>query len=190
MAGSLLRIFVLLGLFSLATLAAKAQEVVHAVAGTVNHINLPAKTITVITDDDSEGTFKDFTTSKTSIDFEKKLRAEAIAADAFKNEGAHVIVYYFGDGDVRTAVALQNLGPGPLTKSIGTVVKFSREKHLLTIQDQSGAIQSFKINGRTVAETGSGAVEGLKFEPDKGDRLRVTATKANGSATALFINAG
>ena len=32
-----------------------------------------------------------------------------------------------------------------------------------------------------------GAVEGERFDPEKGDQVRVTATLANGSPEALFI---
>jgi hypothetical protein len=184
-----LRISILGGLFSLTTLALNAQEVVHALAGTVIQVNQPSKTITVATDDGSEGIFKDMSNPKTSIDFEKKLRAESVAANAFKALGTHVIVFYFGDTDIRTVVALRDIGPGPLNTTNGTVVEFSKGQHLLTIRDQAGAIQSFKINDGTVAETGAGAVEGLKFDPGKGDHLSVTSTQAKGGATALFISA-
>jgi hypothetical protein len=80
------------------------------VTGTVNNINLTAKTITVVTDDGSGGTFKAMTNSKTPVEFDKTLRADATAADAFKKNETRVIVYYFGEGDERTAVALRDLG--------------------------------------------------------------------------------
>ncbi len=51
-----------------------------------------------------------------------------------------MIVYYYGVGTVRTVVALRSLGPGPLTKSRGTVVKFDKGDHPLSIKNQSGAI--------------------------------------------------
>ena len=47
------------GLFSIAAFAANAQEVVHALAGTVTSINSTDKTITIKTDDGSDGVFKD-----------------------------------------------------------------------------------------------------------------------------------
>jgi hypothetical protein len=162
--------------------------VVHALAGTVQNINAAAKTITVITDDGSGGTFKDITASLGAIEFDKVIRADATEAGAFKDKGVRAIVYYCGDGDVRTVVAVRSLGTGPFTKSSGTVVKFDKRQHLLTIQDKSGTTQSFKITQGTVAETDAGAAEGLKFDPNKGEQIRVTATEANGTMTALFIN--
>jgi len=183
-----LRVSILVGCFSVASLAATAQEVVHALTGTVNSINLTAKTITVITDDGSYGIFKDMSTSHASIEFDKNIRTDSTAADEFKKSGERVIVYYYGFGTVRTVVALRSLGPGPFTKSRGTVVKFDKREHSLSIKDQSGAIESFKITRSTVADTGTGAVEGLKFEPGNGDQVQVISTVVSGGTTALFIN--
>jgi hypothetical protein len=183
----ILKTFFLVGCVSLASVPASAQEVVHAVSGTVNNVNLAAKTITVITDDGCGGTFKAMTNSRTPVEFDKTLRVDTIAADAFEKKQTRVIVYYFGAGDLRTAVALRDLGPGPFTKSSGTVVKFERREHSVSIKDQSGTVESFKITRSTVADTGSGAVEGFKFEPGKGDQVQVISTVVNSNATALFV---
>ena len=177
----------LVGLFSLSAFAANAQQVVHALAGTVTNINPTNKTIIINTDDGSEGLFKDMTVSNGSLDFAKDLRADSTPADAFSKKGTHVIVYYCGDGDERTAIALQDLGGGPLQKISGSVTKFNRHQHLLTIKDSAGVSESFHIDPKTVAETAVGAVEGERFDPEKGDQVRVTATLAAGSPEALFI---
>ncbi len=177
------------GFFSLATFAVNAQEVVHALSGIVSFINPTQKTIDINTDDGSEGLFKDLTNSSVSLDFEKNLRADSTPAEAFTKKGANVIVYYFGDRDVRTAVALQDIGEGPLKKISGTVEKFNKHEHLLTIKDASGVSESFHVDPKTVAETAVGAVEGERFDPEKGDQVRVTAILANGSAEAMFIRA-
>jgi hypothetical protein len=161
--------------------------VVHALTGTVTSINPTARAIQIDTNDGSEGLFKDLTKSHTSLDFDKNIRADAVAAAAFTKKGTHVIVYYFGDRDVRTTVALQDLGTKPLDRSSGTVVKFDRHAHLLTIKNSSGVNKSFLIAAKTRAETSAGAVEGYKFNPEKGDQVRVIATPANGNETALFI---
>jgi hypothetical protein len=184
-----LRFSILVGCFSLVSLAATAQEVVHALIGNVSAVDSTAKTITVITDNGSEGLFKDMTNSNTKILFDKNVRSDATAAGEFKKSGVRVIVYYFGsDMGTRTAVALRSLGPGPFTKITGTVVKFDNGDHLLSIKDQSGAVTSFKITSDTVVETGMGAREGFSFQPQTGDQVRVNAMQVNGIVTALFIN--
>ncbi len=181
------QVFCLLGIVSLAASAANAQEVVHALAGTVTSVNPTQQTITVKTDDGSAGVFTDLMKSNVSYEFDRNVRAFSVPASSFTKKGAPVIVYYFGDGDVRTAVALQELGAGPLQKISGSVAKFNKHEHLLTIKDATGASESFHIDTKTVAETPWGAVEGEKFDPSKGDHVRVTAVLANGSEDALFI---
>jgi len=184
-----LRFSVLVGCLGLASFAATAQEVVHGLIGTVSSINPAAKTITVKTDDGFEGLFKDMIGSKTRLEFDKNVRKDATASEEFKKSGERVIVYYYGFGTVRTVVALRSLGPGPFTKSRGAVVKFDKEEHSISIKGQSGAVESFKITPNTIAETDNGAIEGFELRPNKGDLVQVTATAADGNATALFINA-
>ncbi len=174
----------LVGCFSLCPPAATAQEVVHALTGTVTAMNL-GKTIQIDTDDGADVIFKDLTKSNVSLEFDKDLRAQATSADRFNTKGTHVIVYYFGEGDLRTAVALQGLPPGELKKTIGTVVKFDKHQRLMTVESASGSVQSFHITPATVIETSVGAVAGHRFDPQKRDPVRVTA--APGTGTALFI---
>jgi hypothetical protein len=100
-----------------------------------------------------------------------------------------VIVFYFGDGDGRTAVAVRNLGSGPFTNDIGTVVRLDGREHLLSIKTKSGVVKSFKIAADTVAETDLGVVNGIKYQPEKDDQVRVVASTVNGASTALFVRA-
>lgn len=166
---------------------AAAQSVVHALTGTVSDIDPAGKTITVFLDSGTNGVFNDQTNSKAHLSVDRKLIADATAVDAFKKKGAYVIVFYFGGRDTRTAVALRSLGSGPFVAAKGKVEKYDRD-HSITVADSSGAEQTFKINADTVAEGGSGAVDGLKFEAQKGDEVRVVGTSANGSPIALFVS--
>lgn len=167
--------------------AVAAQEVVHALTGTVTAINSASNIILVKTDDGSEGQFNVLKNANLSMDFENRIRAGAVAADVFTKTKTQVLVYYFGDGAVRTVVALEDLGVGPLVKVRGTVVKLERHEHLLTIKNAAGVAMTFHIDDKTVAETAMGVVEGMKCDAQKGDQVRVTATSANGVQTALFV---
>jgi hypothetical protein len=169
--------------------AATAQEVVHALTGTVRSIDPAGRTITIFTDNGSEGLFKDLTNPRLKVDFDKKLRADTSTVDTFKGQGAYVIVFYFGDGDVRTAVSLRNLGSGPFTNDLGTVVRLDGREHVLIIKTKSGLDKSFKIAADTVAETDVGVVNGFKFQPQKDDQVKVVASTVNGAPTALFVRA-
>ena len=168
---------------------ATAQEVVHALTGTVSSIDDTAKTITLFQDNGSQSIFNDIGGSRTRYSLDKKVAAGTTAVNGFNKNGAYVIVFYFGNDDNRTAVALKNLGTGPFTSAVGTVAKFEGRTHTISVSDTSGAVQTFKINAETVAEGSLGVVEGFKFQAEKGDRVRVVSTTVDGSPTALFLSA-
>jgi hypothetical protein len=160
---------------------------IHAVSGTVTAIHPKVGMIEIATDDGSSGHFKCAKNSGVSYDFSKSVRADATEADKFTTTGAHVIVFYFGDGDVRTAVAVQALTEAPIKTITGTVVKFNRHQHLLTIKNSAGADESFSMDPKTVADTVTGVADDFKFDFDKGQSVHVTASAVNGSEAALLI---
>lgn len=170
------------------SVGAIAQEVVHALTGTVSSIEAEAKTITVFTDKGSQAQFRPLANPQAKLVFDKKIRANATAAETFNENGKYVIVFYFGTSDIRTAVALRSLGAGPFTSATGTVVKFDGKSHSITIKDSSGTVQSFNITADTIAETGVGVMDGFKFHTDQGNQVRVVASTATGSPTVLFIH--
>ena len=182
---ALVSICVFAGCLVSVSVSLAAQEVIHALTGTVSSINSD-KTITVFQDNGSKGVFEDMTSSKAHIAFDKRIKAETTAADAFKTKGAYAIVFYYGEADDRTVVALKSLGPGPFKSTVGTIGKFDRA-HSISVVDNSGTAQTFKISAATVAETDVGAVEGLKFQAQKGDHVRVVSAVVDGSPTALFV---
>jgi len=163
------------------------QEVIHALTGTVSSIDPTEKTITLFLDGGSQGTFKDMTNQHVSMSVDKKLLADTTTPDEFKKSGAYVIVFFFYGTDTRTAVALRSLGAGPFTATTGTVTKLEAH-HSITVQDKSGATQTFALDADTVAEGVSGAVSGLKFQADKGDHVRVVGSAKGGNPTALFVS--
>lgn len=186
MSKTVLRGFILSGCLGALSVAATAQQVVHALTGTVRSIDDLSKTIILFQDNGTQGQFKDMTNSKTRIAIDKKIVLDTMPADNFKKQGAYVIVFYYGDNDDRTAVALKNLGAGPFVAADGTVVKYEG-KHSISIKDDTGAVQTFKITDQTVAEGYMGAIEGYKFQADKGDHVRVVGSNENGTLTALFM---
>ena len=177
------------GCLSALALSASAQQVVHALTGTVSSIDDLTKTLIVFQDNGSEGQFKDLTSAKTHMVIDKKVTLESASPDSFKKKGAYVVVFYYGDNDDRTAVALKNLGAGPFTSVEGTVVKYDGKQHSISLQDTAGATQTFKVAQDTIAEGYMGVVDGYKFQAQKGDHIRVVATTDSGGATALFMRA-
>lgn len=182
--------YLLPAFFALSASAVMAQQIVHALAGTVSSINVPAKTITINNDIGSGGTFAVFAKNGNDLEFDKILREDATPADKFAKQGDHVIVYYISsDFNGRTAVALRDLGVGKVDKTSGTIAAYDRHDHRITIKTDAGARESFQIDDKTVVETAMGASEGRRFDPEKGEGVRVTATPATGIENALFINA-
>jgi hypothetical protein len=169
-------------------MASAAQEIIHALTGTVASINSSAKTISVMQDNGPSRDFGLMTNPKTRIAFDKHIEAESTAAGSFDKQGAYVIVfYYYGQGDARTAVAVKSLGTGPFSSMEGTVTKFDSHAHSISVQDSSGAAQTFKLDATTVAESNTGAVSGDRFHADKGDHVRIVSVGADGAATAVFV---
>jgi hypothetical protein len=172
--------------FSLAVSIAKAQQMIHAVSGTVTTIHAKIQMTDIQTDDDSPGSFE-WTKSGVSMTFDKNVSADTVAADKFTTLQAHVIVYYYGVGDIRTLVAVHDVGAGPFVNSVGKIVKLDRRAHQLTIQNSKGGEETFAIDAKTVADTETGVVTNFKFDYNKGVQVHVLATQSNGSQTALLI---
>jgi hypothetical protein len=172
--------------------SAAGQAVVHVVAATVRHVNPQNGMIIATTDDGSEGMFKG-ADAKVQTSLDKALIAQITPAQKFvasseSTTGDRVIVFYFsGEDTARSAYAVLDLGKGPFDKSVGTVTKFDRHAHTLSIKDDSGIETTFRIGANTVGDMTAGAVQGFKYDVAKGEKVRVTATAANGGEDALLI---
>jgi hypothetical protein len=165
-----------------------AQEIIHALTGTVSSIDNAGKTITIFQDSGSGGVvYQQMNNPKTRIAFDKHIQPETVSATQFDKQGAYVIVFYFGGDSNRTVVALESLGTGPFQSTNGTVSHYDGHGHTVTIEDESGKPQTFKIVDKTVAETGMGAVDGASFHADKGDHVRIVSSTVDGTPTALFV---
>lgn len=164
-----------------------AQEIVHALCGTVTSINTADKTITLFQDSGSRVTFKVMSSPNTRIAFDKKIAEEVTAAKEFQKQGAYVILFYFGNEESRTAVALKSLGSGPFSSTTGEVTKWNGHDNTVSVRDKDGTIHSFKVDAQTVAETYMGVVNGSRFDVDKGEHVRLVSSMKNGSPAALFI---
>lgn len=183
---ALRRICIFLGCFAAVSIPASAQDVIHALTGTVSSINAAAHTITVFQDNGQQGVFQDMS-AKHRVSLDKRIAADVTTIDDFKKQGAYVIVFYFGDSDSRTVIGIKNLGAGPFASTKGTFRKIDGHRTLV-LTDSSGKEQTFKIGPQTVAEGMFGAIPGAKFDAQKGDNIRVVSSNIDGSPTALFIS--
>ena len=169
--------------------AAHAQMVVHAVSGTVKSVDSKAKTMTVAVDQGSDMQFKMQSGNPPALMFDSELRGDAVDASKFNGVGDFVVVYFYGFDTDRTAVAVKDFGKGQLEKLTGTVTAYDKHKHTLAVRTSDGKTQTFPLDNKAVVDTGMGLEAGRKFDPSKGENIRVTATDANGKNVAVFIRA-
>jgi hypothetical protein len=186
-----LKFSLFIAVFSCLCLPISAQEVVHALTGKLTSVNPATKTISVDTDDGSEGVFKVLTDKSIPLDFNKEVKDVSTPAADFSKakatEKTQILVFYIGDDAQRTAVAVEDLGAGPFQKTVGTIVNFDRHSHILTVKDSKGAVEPFHLGPKTVAEGTDGVELADRFEAHRGDQIRVIGSSANGTLNALFI---
>jgi hypothetical protein len=171
---------------SLCPALASAQWVIHALGGTLKTTNASAKTIVLDTDDGTPGDFQIPQISKVNMNFDKEVRSETVAPDKFTDKDGQVIVFFYGDGVVRTAVAVESAGTGPFQKITGTVLKYDKHDHMLTLQTQAGE-KTFAIGDKTIVDTPDGVVPGRKFNAERGDHLRLLAAQTKGSGEQTLL---
>lgn len=178
--------FVLAALGLLAPSASPAQEIVHAMIGTVSSIDSGAKTITLL-QGTSHQVFKATVNPSVRLAFDKKMAESTQPAANFQTLGAYVVVLYFGGAESQTAVALRSLGKGPFSSTSGEVSSWDRHRHVITVTDSAGAIHQFNITPETIAETNMGCLNGSRYQADKGEKVRIVSDVEKGGATALFV---
>jgi uncharacterized protein YrzB (UPF0473 family) len=179
----------LLGALTFAAAAAHGQQVVHALSGKVMAIYPATNSIKIVTDDGSMSLFEIMIKANTPLNFDKGVRAMTVPAGSFTKADDQVVLFFYGDDSIRTAVAVEDLGAAPLVKSVGTVVKLDKREHLLTITNNAGTEETFRIDAKTLGDGSQGVVKCDKFDLDKGAKVRITAISENGAQTALFIRA-
>jgi hypothetical protein len=180
---------VAVGCLGLTAVLASAQEVIHAMTGTISSIDAVHSMFTLFRDNGSQIRFTDMTGSNVPIIAnDKKILSDATSARAFDKKDAYVIVFYFGLIDQPTAIAVEALGRGPFTSTDGTVESVNEGGRMISVEDKSGSIQRYKINADTVGESDLGVVEGLKLHAEKGEHLRIVGAASNNGPTALFVN--
>lgn len=169
--------------------AASAQQMIHAVSGTVKAIYPKAYMLEIVTDDGSSGHFQWEAKPNKKVDFNKDVSADATAIESFSHKGAHVIVYYYGQGEIRNVVAVHDLGDTTVTALQGSVVKLDKHDRVLTIKVDSGTEQQLHLDPKTVVDTTtSGVQQGFRYGLDKGQAVSVTTTESNGTQMALLIS--
>ena len=166
---------------------AGAQMVVHAVSGMVKAVNPDSKTMDVTVENGDTSQFKLPSKAKMTVDFDKALPLDSVSAGEFKHVGDYAVVYYYGYGNDRTAVAVKDLGAGPFQKIEGTVVSFDKHDRTMTVKDDAGKSETIALTDHMVLDTGLSVSSGRGYEPHKGYYMVATYTQAGDKNTAVFL---
>ena len=167
--------------------SAGAQMVVHAMSGMVKAVNPDSKTMDVTVDNGDTSQFKLPTKAKVTLDFDKALQLDSVNASDFQHVGDYVVVYYYGYGNDRTAVAVKDLGAGPFLKIEGTVVSFDKHDRTMTVKDDAGKSQAVTLTDHMVLDSGVNVSSGRGYEPHKGYHVIATYTQAGDKNTAVLV---
>ena len=173
----------------LLTFPASAQDVVHAVSGTVSHLDKAAKTIAVKTADGSEDVFR--LTEHTAVRDSSKAaeHAKMGAADTYfaGKDGSKVVVRYIGRGTDKTATLVEDFGKDSLKAGRGTVTAVDKAAHTVAIRTEDGTVATYKMGNEAVVETDHGVVRGSRYLVKEGDRVSVHYTEeAGGKIIKMF----
>jgi hypothetical protein len=175
------KLLLLLGLATL-PVSVLAQDVVHAVAGVVTHVDKEAKTVAVKTADGTEHVFK-YTEHTAVRDTHATLRvAKMGAVDTYfaGKQGTHVVVRYMEKGGDKTATVFDDFGKEGLKAGKGTVTHVDRAAHTVAIRTDDGAEATYKMGGDAVVETDHGVIRGTRYIAKEGDKVTVHYTEDAG----------
>jgi hypothetical protein len=176
----------LLCLTIFAGLAMAAEDVTHAVAGTVSKVDKASKTLVIKAADGTEHTFK--YTEKTAVRGAKGASKDAKKAmlDTYMDgkEGTNVIVHYTEKGADKTAVAVEDLGKDGVKVSEGTITKVDKAARTVTVKTKDGAEETYDLSKDAVIDSG----KGIAKETKEGEKVTVHYTEEGGKKIAHFLH--
>jgi hypothetical protein len=162
-----------------------AQELVHAMVGTITGSDPTTGSITLQLADRTSASFDSKPDLSTHIAFDKTLRKESAAVSELPKGTTHVIVYYYGLSPA-IVVAVKDLGQ-KIESVTGTITSIDETDHSITIQPETGQLATCYVSSETTVETPYGAVDGTKYSVQKGEKVSSVCTNEAGKEMAQFI---
>jgi hypothetical protein len=163
------------------SMAYAADDVSHAVDGTVKKIDSTGKTVVVETKDGADHTFH--YTSNVVVDGANDTKKGAIDSAHGVEEGSHVVVHYTTVGGKDTAHEVDKLGDDGLKATEGTVDHIDRGAKTIAVKTADGSEQTFHLTDRAAKDTGEDVGKGV----DKSAKVTVYYTEKAGVKTAHFV---
>jgi hypothetical protein len=178
----MIKTLALVSAFALTTsLSLAAQDVVHAVDGTVKKVDSGTKTLVVETKDGTEHTFH--YAGDVTVDGAKDSKRGAVDAAHGVAEGSKVAVHYTSVGGKDTAHEIDKIGDDGLKTTDGTVSHIDRGAKTIAVKTADGTEETFHLTDRAAKDTGRDVAEGA----DKSAKVTVYYTEKAGTKTAHFI---
>src|ERR1700733_16273582 len=163
------------------TLHVNAQDVVHAVDGTVKKLDAGTKTVVVETKDGAEHTFH--YTDDVIVHGAGDTKKGAVDAAHGVTEGSKVAVHYTVVGGKETAHEVDKIGDDGLKTTDGTVTHIDRGAKTIAVKTADGSEETFHLTDRAAKDTGKDVATGV----DKSAKVTVYYTEKAGVKTAHFV---
>ena len=158
-----------------------AQDVVHAVDGTVKKIDTGTKTLVVDTKDGTEHTFH--YAGDATVDGAKDTGKATMAGLGDLKEGSKVAVHYTVVGGKETTHEVDKIGDDGLKTTEGTVSHIDRGAKTVAVKTADGSVETFHLTDRAAKDTGKDIAAGT----EKSAKVTVYYTEKAGTKTAHFI---
>ena len=163
------------------SLSLAAQDVVHAVDGTVKKLDAGTKTLVVDGKDGTEHTFH--YASDVTVHGAKDTKMGAVDAAHGVEEGSKVAVHYTVVGGKETAHEIDKIGDDGLKTTDGTVTHIDRGAKTIAVKTADGSEETFHLTDRAAKDTGKDIAAGT----EKTAKVTIYYTEKAGTKTAHFI---
>jgi hypothetical protein len=163
------------------SLSCAAQDVAHAVEGTVKKVDSGAKTVVVKTEDGTEHTFH--YTKNATVDGAEDTKKATVDGLGDLKEGSKVAVHYTVVGGKETTHEIDKIGDDGLKTSEGTVSHVDRGAKTIAVKTADGTEETFHLTDVAAKDTGKDVAAGT----EKSAKVTVYYTEKAGVKTAHFV---
>jgi Cu/Ag efflux protein CusF len=163
------------------SLSCAAQDVAHAVEGTVKKVDSTTKTVVVKTEDGTEHTFH--YTKNATVDGAEDTKKATVDGLGDLKEGSKVAVHYTVVGGKETTHEIDKVGDDGLKASEGTVSHVDRGAKTIAVKTADGTEETFHMTDAAAKDTGKDIAGGT----DKSVKVTVYYTEKAGVKTAHFV---
>ena len=176
-----LKIFGMAFLFAGSLAVCRAQDVVHAVDGTVKKVDSSTKTVVVKSADGTDHTFH--YVGKTTVRGADASGHATVEGVDKLGEGSKVVVHYTSAGGKDTVKEVDRVGDDGMKATKGTVEQIDRGGKTLVVKTADGTKDTFRLTDDAAVDSGKGIAKGS----EKAAHVTVYYTEDAGKKVAHFF---